>query len=69
MARKPYFNILFEPVRIGPVTTKNRFYQVPHSSGMGLYNAQCACWHAGDEGRGRMGRGQYGLRLHSSKLR
>jgi len=35
MARNPYFDILFEPVKIGPVTTKNRFYQVPHSSGMG----------------------------------
>jgi dimethylamine/trimethylamine dehydrogenase len=35
MARDPYFDILFEPVRIGPVTTKNRFYQVPHSSGLG----------------------------------
>jgi dimethylamine/trimethylamine dehydrogenase len=35
MARDPYFDILFEPVRIGPVTTKNRFYQVPHSSGFG----------------------------------
>jgi dimethylamine/trimethylamine dehydrogenase len=35
MARSPYFDILFEPVKIGPVTTKNRFYQVPHCSGMG----------------------------------
>ena len=35
MARDPYFDILFEPVKIGPVTTKNRFYQVPHSSGFG----------------------------------
>jgi len=35
MARNPYFNILFEPVKIGHVTTKNRFYQVPHCSGMG----------------------------------
>ncbi|PWE32590.1 NADH:flavin oxidoreductase [Maritimibacter sp. 55A14] len=26
---------LFEPVRIGPVTAKNRFYQVPHCNGMG----------------------------------
>lgn len=29
------FAILFEPVRIGPVTTPNRFYQVPHCNGMG----------------------------------
>ena len=28
-------DILFEPVRIGPVTTRNRFYQVPHCNGMG----------------------------------
>ena len=26
---------LFEPVKIGPVTAKNRFYQVPHCTGMG----------------------------------
>jgi dimethylamine/trimethylamine dehydrogenase len=29
------YDILFEPVRIGPLTTKNRFYQVPHCNGMG----------------------------------
>lgn len=29
------YAILFEPVKIGPVTTKNRFYQVPHANGMG----------------------------------
>jgi dimethylamine/trimethylamine dehydrogenase len=29
------YDILFEPVRIGPVTAPNRFYQVPHCSGMG----------------------------------
>jgi dimethylamine/trimethylamine dehydrogenase len=27
--------ILFEPVRIGPKTLPNRFYQVPHASGFG----------------------------------
>ena len=35
MARDARYDILFEPVRIGPVTAKNRFYQVPHCSGMG----------------------------------
>lgn len=35
MVRDPRHDILFEPVRIGPVTAKNRFYQVPHCSGMG----------------------------------
>jgi dimethylamine/trimethylamine dehydrogenase len=34
MARHPRFDVLFEPVRIGPVTAPNRFYQVPHASGM-----------------------------------
>jgi dimethylamine/trimethylamine dehydrogenase len=28
------YDILFEPVTIGPVTAPNRFYQVPHASGM-----------------------------------
>jgi len=35
MARDPRYDILFEPVKIGPVTAKNRFYQVPHCNGMG----------------------------------
>ena len=29
------YTLLFEPVRIGPVTAPNRFYQVPHCNGMG----------------------------------
>ena len=29
------YAVLFEEVRIGPVTAKNRFYQVPHANGMG----------------------------------
>ena len=33
--RDPRYDILFEPVKIGPVTAKNRFYQVPHCNGMG----------------------------------
>jgi len=35
MPRDPRYDILFEPIRIGPVTAKNRFYQVPHCTGMG----------------------------------
>jgi dimethylamine/trimethylamine dehydrogenase len=34
VARNPRFDILFEPVRIGPVVAPNRFYAVPHASGM-----------------------------------
>jgi dimethylamine/trimethylamine dehydrogenase len=29
------YRVLFEPVRIGPVEAKNRFYQVPHCNGGG----------------------------------
>ncbi len=35
MTRDPRYDVLFEPVRIGPVTAKNRFYQVPHCNGAG----------------------------------
>ncbi len=35
MSRSPHYDILFEPVTIGPVTAKNRFYQVPHCNGGG----------------------------------
>ena len=35
MPRDPRFDLLFEPVAIGPVTARNRFYQVPHCNGMG----------------------------------
>ena len=31
----PRFGVLFEPVQIGPVTARNRFFQVPHCNGMG----------------------------------
>jgi dimethylamine/trimethylamine dehydrogenase len=31
----PRHAVLFEPVRIGPKTLPNRFYQVPHASGFG----------------------------------
>jgi len=34
MVRNPRYDILFEPVRIGPVTARNRFYAVPHAAGM-----------------------------------
>ncbi|WP_104018386.1 oxidoreductase [Roseovarius nitratireducens] len=35
MPRDSRYDILFEPVQIGPVTAPNRFYQVPHCNGMG----------------------------------
>ena len=33
--RDPRFDILFEPLAIGPVVARNRFFQVPQCSGMG----------------------------------
>ncbi|MEP4198787.1 MAG: FAD-dependent oxidoreductase [Aliishimia sp.] len=36
MPRDPRYDVLFEPVKIGPVTAKNRFFQVPHCTGMGF---------------------------------
>ena len=35
MTCDPRHQLLFEPIKLGPVTAKNRFYQVPHCSGMG----------------------------------
>jgi dimethylamine/trimethylamine dehydrogenase len=35
MTRDSKHDILFEPVRIGPKTLRNRFYQVPHCTGFG----------------------------------
>lgn len=40
MPRDPRFDVLFEPVRIGPVTAPNRFYQVPHCTGIGYRRPQ-----------------------------
>ena len=42
MARDPRYDILFEPVRIGPVTARNRFYQVPHCNGLARLHPQAA---------------------------
>jgi dimethylamine/trimethylamine dehydrogenase len=35
MARDPKHDILFEPIKIGTKTMKNRFYQIPHCNGFG----------------------------------
>ena len=40
--RDPRYDILFEPLRIGPVTAKNRFYQVPHCNGGGYRDPSAA---------------------------
>lgn len=40
--RDPRYDILFEPMAIGPVIAKNRFYQVPHCNGGGYRDPSAA---------------------------
>lgn len=40
MTRDSRFDVMFEPVQIGPVTAPNRFYQVPHCTGIGYRKPQ-----------------------------
>jgi len=40
MSDKDTYSILFEPVKIGPLTARNRFYQVPHCCGLGHVRPQ-----------------------------
>lgn len=42
MARDSRYDILFEPMQIGPVVAKNRFYQVPHCNGGGYRDPSAA---------------------------
>ena len=34
-SRPARYDVLFEPVQLGPVSARNRFFQVPHCNGMG----------------------------------
>ncbi len=36
MSRHPRYDLLFQPVAIGPKTLRNRFFQVPHCTGFGV---------------------------------
>jgi dimethylamine/trimethylamine dehydrogenase len=51
-ARDSRYDILFEPVQLGPVRAKNRFFQVPHCNGMGYRDptAQAAMRNVKAEG-------------------
>ncbi|HAD28436.1 MAG TPA: NADH:flavin oxidoreductase, partial [Rhodobacteraceae bacterium] len=53
--RDPRFNILFEPVQIGPHKTRNRFYQVPHCTGMGYRHPNAEAAHRGVKAEGGWG--------------
>jgi dimethylamine/trimethylamine dehydrogenase len=37
VARAAKYDVLFEPIQIGPKTMRNRFYQTPHCTGFGSY--------------------------------
>jgi dimethylamine/trimethylamine dehydrogenase len=52
MPMDPNHAILFEPVRIGPHTLRNRFYQVPHCSGFGTEKPWTQAAHRGVKAEG-----------------
>lgn len=53
--RDPRYDILFEPMNIGPVTAKNRFYQVPHCNGGGYRDPSAAAEMRGIKAQGGWG--------------
>jgi len=55
MPRDPRFDILFQPVRIGPKTAPNRFFQVPHASGQTNANPRARAAFRGMKAEGGWG--------------
>ena len=53
--RDPRYDILFEQVKIGPLTAKNRFYQVPHCNGGGYRDPSAAAEMRGIKAEGGWG--------------
>ncbi len=51
----PDHAILFDPVRIGPVTAPNRFYQTPHATGLGWQRPQAGAALRGVKAEGGWG--------------
>lgn len=49
------YDILFEPIQIGPVTAPNRFYQVPHCNGFGHRMPQALATMRGIKAEGGWG--------------
>ena len=49
------YNVLFEPVTVGPVKSKNRFYQVPHCNGGGYRDPSAAAEMRGIKSQGGWG--------------
>ena len=52
MTRNSRYDVLFEPVQIGPVVARNRFYQVPHCAGMGHLRPKTAAAMRGMKAEG-----------------
>ena len=53
--RDSRYDILFQPMQIGPVTAKNRFYQVPHCNGGGYRDPSAAAAMRGSKAEGGWG--------------
>jgi dimethylamine/trimethylamine dehydrogenase len=53
--RDPKYDILFEPIQLGPKTLKNRFYQVPHCIGAGSEKPGFQAYHRGIKAEGGWG--------------
>jgi len=53
--RDPRYDILFQPMKIGPLTAKNRFYQVPHCNGGGYRDPSAAAAMRGVKAEGGWG--------------
>ncbi|WP_166909135.1 FAD-dependent oxidoreductase [Mycobacterium sp. DL440] len=53
--RDPMYDILFEQVQIGPKRTKNRFYQAPHSTGLGMDRIESQVRYRGIKAEGGWG--------------
>lgn len=51
----PRHALLFEPVKIGPVTAPNRFYQTPHATGLGWQRPQAGAALRGVKAEGGWG--------------
>ena len=53
--RDPRYDILFEPLAIGPLVAPNRFYQVPHCNGGGFRDPSAAAAMRGVKAEGGWG--------------
>src|SRR5690625_4385008 len=53
--RDSRYDILFEPMQIGPLTARNRFYQVPHCNGGGYRDPSAAAAMRGIKAEGGWG--------------